>query len=172
MNAIQAGPECFCQRMAVLELRPDGEPISLEDLGRYFENTPTWHKAGREHQYRKGFFYGVIEAMRMARRLQASGFVRTAEIANIIEEFAESKLRPWKRVSEPRRCKEPALHQASWYAIRRQVISRDGGCTECGSTQQLEAHHIVAVKDGGLPRPENLVTLCKQCHGLITANLT
>ena len=172
MNAIQAGPECFCQRMAILESRPHDEPIDFGLLTRCFENSPAWYNHAREHQYRKGFFYGVIEAMRMVRRLHASGFARTTEIANIIDEFRESKLRPWKRVIEPRRCEEPALNQASWYAIRRQVISRDGGCVDCRSTQQLEAHHIVAVKDGGLPNPENLVTLCKRCHSLTTANLT
>ena len=29
---------------------------------------------------------------------------------------------------------------------------------------QLEVHHIVPVAKGGGDEPENLVTLCKECH--------
>jgi 5-methylcytosine-specific restriction endonuclease McrA len=37
-------------------------------------------------------------------------------------------------------------------------------CVACGSAENLEAHHIEAVKDGGLPTLENLETLCEECH--------
>ena len=52
-------------------------------------------------------------------------------------------------------------------AIRRQVLDRDGhrcatpGCT---AARFLEVHHVVARKNGGSNRVENLTTLCHRCH--------
>jgi len=50
-------------------------------------------------------------------------------------------------------------------ATRRLVLQRDNNrCTLCGSTSDLEVHHIVPRSEGGTNDPDNLVTLCAICH--------
>ena len=44
------------------------------------------------------------------------------------------------------------------------------GCEVCGTTKNLDRHHIVPKRMGGRKNPaihdqENLMTLCRQCHG-------
>jgi 5-methylcytosine-specific restriction endonuclease McrA len=47
-----------------------------------------------------------------------------------------------------------------------QVIERDGRCLKCGSTEDLEAHHIKTVDEAPELAVElaNGMTLCKSCH--------
>lgn len=40
-------------------------------------------------------------------------------------------------------------------------------CQKCRSRTHLEVHHIVQRKDGGSDRPDNLVTLCHDCHAAL-----
>lgn len=50
---------------------------------------------------------------------------------------------------------------------RKAVLDRDGhACTRCGSTDRLEAHHLVRWADCPEARVvvENGVTLCHECH--------
>jgi 5-methylcytosine-specific restriction endonuclease McrA len=50
-------------------------------------------------------------------------------------------------------------------AARRQAMQRDGNrCVECGSTQDLQVHHIVPRREGGSHELSNLITLCAACH--------
>ena len=49
--------------------------------------------------------------------------------------------------------------------VKAYVKARDGfRCRSCGSRDHLEVHHIRQRKDGGSDRPDNLVTLCHECH--------
>jgi hypothetical protein len=48
---------------------------------------------------------------------------------------------------------------------RDRIIRRDGSeCLRCGSTQDLEVHHITPTSEGGSDEDGNLATLCKACH--------
>ena len=52
-------------------------------------------------------------------------------------------------------------------AQRRKILRRDGYCCAvpgCPNTLWLEVHHIIFYADGGLTRPDNLITLCTRCH--------
>lgn len=50
-------------------------------------------------------------------------------------------------------------------ATRRMVLRRDQyRCTVCGTSHDLEVHHIVPRAEGGTNDPANLVTLCMACH--------
>lgn len=52
-------------------------------------------------------------------------------------------------------------------AQRRKILRRDAYCCSvpgCPNTLWLEVHHIIFYADGGLTRPENLVTICSKCH--------
>jgi len=55
--------------------------------------------------------------------------------------------------------------QSKWHEIRYQILERDGyRCQRCNSSDDLDVHHLTARKDKGFDEPDNLVTLCRQCH--------
>ena len=56
-----------------------------------------------------------------------------------------------------------------WKELSYAVKKRDGfKCTRCGATKeealQLHSHHIVPKSAGGKDTPDNLTTLCIECH--------
>jgi len=55
-------------------------------------------------------------------------------------------------------------------SVRREVLARDGHRCRvpgCGRNRFIEVHHVRPRAAGGLNRPENLVTLCSACHGVL-----
>ncbi|ADD04077.1 uncharacterized protein Nmag_0490 [Natrialba magadii ATCC 43099] len=56
-----------------------------------------------------------------------------------------------------------------WEELRQQTLRRDNyACTRCGADDRtLQAHHIVPRSAGGPDELENLLTLCRPCHGVI-----
>jgi hypothetical protein len=49
--------------------------------------------------------------------------------------------------------------------LRSKVLERDGCmCRICGSTQDLEVHHMLALTFGGKSTMKNMITLCAECH--------
>lgn len=53
-----------------------------------------------------------------------------------------------------------------WMRLRAAVLERDGyTCIGCGA-RATEVHHIVPVASGGPDHPDNLVSLCHDCHVL------
>ncbi len=52
-----------------------------------------------------------------------------------------------------------------WQSFRENALARDSyRCRNCGSTQDLDVHHIVPLSRGGTNHLDNLVTLCRRCH--------
>ena len=52
-----------------------------------------------------------------------------------------------------------------WKRIRAAILRRDKyTCQDCGGGSVLEVHHIVPVREGGSDHPDNLTTLCVDCH--------
>ena len=52
--------------------------------------------------------------------------------------------------------------------VKEYVRCRDGyKCRKCGSKTRLEVHHIIQRKDRGSDIPDNLVTLCHDCHAAL-----
>ena len=51
-------------------------------------------------------------------------------------------------------------------STKAQVLHRDGyKCQNCGKVKcKLEVHHIIFRSNGGSDEPENLITLCNDCH--------
>ena len=37
-------------------------------------------------------------------------------------------------------------------------------CQICGSTENVEGHHVVDYSFGGASDPDNIITLCHDCH--------
>ncbi|EMA31432.1 HNH endonuclease [Halobiforma nitratireducens] len=56
-----------------------------------------------------------------------------------------------------------------WEQLRQETLRRDGyACTRCGADDRtLQAHHVVPRSQGGPDDLENLLTLCRPCHGVI-----
>lgn len=49
--------------------------------------------------------------------------------------------------------------------IKRRVRERDGNCCIiCGRPWWLQTAHYIGRAQGGLGIPQNLVTLCRECH--------
>ena len=52
-------------------------------------------------------------------------------------------------------------------ATRKAVYRRDGyRCALCDSTKYIQIHHAMSRSIGGSNKPENLITLCADCHAL------
>jgi 5-methylcytosine-specific restriction endonuclease McrA len=57
-------------------------------------------------------------------------------------------------------------HGENWLIIRKSVLQRDNfTCQKCGSKDELVAHHLIPYRLGGSDDLENLITLCRKCHG-------
>lgn len=51
------------------------------------------------------------------------------------------------------------------FESRQEILARDGyQCTECGSTEYLEAAHWNHERNDNYDNPENGRTLCTECH--------
>jgi 5-methylcytosine-specific restriction endonuclease McrA len=65
-------------------------------------------------------------------------------------------------------CKRPSKvkkYGKGWPAAKRYALERDEyTCQCCGSVEQLEVHHWEPYSISFDNSPENLVTLCKECH--------
>ena len=56
--------------------------------------------------------------------------------------------------------------------LRREILARDGfRCLNCLQRRNLTIHHLIWLIFGGLTVPENLLTVCDDCHSLIHADL-
>lgn len=68
--------------------------------------------------------------------------------------------------SDKRAVYDGRIHSAEWAETREEVMLRDGSrCRICGCPHDLQVHHISY--DDFLDE-DNLVTLCKPCHEIIT----
>lgn len=89
-------------------------------------------------------------------------------IGNIIVETAEF---------DPHKLKNPSIQgvgyqqgdAAGFYNVKTAVLNRDNyTCQICGARNtRLEVHHIQFRSQGGSDSMDNLVTLCKECHGKV-----
>lgn len=53
----------------------------------------------------------------------------------------------------------------NWRNVRDEILERDQYCcTQCGSNDNLDVHHLIPRRKGGKDVPENLLTLCEKCH--------
>jgi 5-methylcytosine-specific restriction endonuclease McrA len=64
----------------------------------------------------------------------------------------------------PRIRKEPKLYAR----LRREILERDGWrCQNCGSSKNLDVHHIKRRSALGGDAKTNLITLCRECHKIL-----
>ena len=71
------------------------------------------------------------------------------------------------RMTDARRAHQSFITSREWRKVSRQIRTRDGACVDCGTTEGLTVHHLTPVRvapELGLD-PDNLVTVCRSCHG-------
>jgi 5-methylcytosine-specific restriction endonuclease McrA len=52
--------------------------------------------------------------------------------------------------------------------LRRLILERDGWrCQKCGSSRNLDVHHMSRRSDLGDDAETNLITLCRECHQIL-----
>ena len=57
------------------------------------------------------------------------------------------------------------LDPTTYNELRGQVLDRDGWrCQTCGSSRNLQVHHLRARSKLGDDALQNLITLCTECH--------
>lgn len=65
-----------------------------------------------------------------------------------------------------RRHRAAFYSSTKWKRARQAALNRDATCTQCGTTQNLQVHHLTSLTEA----PElaldldNLATLCASCH--------
>ncbi len=91
--------------------------------------------------------YQINTEITMAYRLCTIGLISEEERDRVID-----------RIQTPKKKRRNA---ATYYANKNVVKKK---CEHCGSTQNLQVHHILPVADGGTDDPENLRVLCETCH--------
>lgn len=72
--------------------------------------------------------------------------------------------------------KQTFYNSKQWKALRLYHLDREPLCKHCLdkgiiNARELEVHHIISIDDDWSLRLDdnNLITLCKQCHSIITA---
>ena len=79
------------------------------------------------------------------------------ELVNVEEPDVPVLDDPWNGRADPT--------TSNWRNIRDEILERDGyQCTVCGSHSNLDVHHIEPRRKGGQDVPENLITMCEECH--------
>ena len=57
------------------------------------------------------------------------------------------------------------LERREYSALRNRILDRDGWkCQSCGSSLNLQIHHLIPRSKLGPDASENLITLCNNCH--------
>ena len=86
-------------------------------------------------------------------------------------------------ISKPRpkaldRLDRKRAESATYRTARAKALARDKGmCRVCGASYGLETHHVVPRSHHGIKQVaakhavENLICVCKTCHGFITGNI-
>ena len=158
---------------AVAECRTD-IPKLMEKrliLRRSRRNRKTRHREprfdNRVRSKHRGWLAPSVE-QRIGYHIHLIGFVcRLLPVSRIVVEEARFDIH---RIQNPD-VEGVGYQQGPQYGfdnVKEYVRWRDEyRCRKCRSRMHLEVHHIVQRRDGGSDRPDNLVTLCHDCHAAL-----
>lgn len=73
--------------------------------------------------------------------------------------------KPRKKLSERGKRYRKYLLSDHWKRLRGRILKRDKQCVRCGTTSGLQVHHKAYRDPWESALDEELVTLCRVCHG-------
>ena len=170
------------KELFVAELRPRNDVVDLmssrRERRRSRRNRTTRYRQprfnNRVHSKNKGWLAPSVE-VKIWNHIQGIRFVtKLLPLTTIRVETAEFDLQRLKAMEDgkplPVGMDYQLGEQHDHYNVRQYVLHRDGyKCACCGAhstqkkTVKLHVHHLESRKTGG-DAPDNLVTLCEDCH--------
>jgi 5-methylcytosine-specific restriction protein A len=93
------------------------------------------------------------------------------KLIEITERYCEEhKKEPRKPFENAIRFNEEFYNSAQWRKLKSEHLKEQDYCVYCGSKNNLEVHHINPPRGDAMLffSSENLQTVCKGCHRLIT----
>jgi 5-methylcytosine-specific restriction protein A len=83
---------------------------------------------------------------------------------------ANHKREPAEPFSGAVRFNEALYKTSLWRSLRKKILKEQPHCSRCGSTENLQVHHIVPPRGNEelFFDENNLVTVCAVCHRVIT----
>ena len=165
LSATTDSKELFSAEVEVRQDVPTGMTERREKR-RARRNRKTRHRASRFDNRKRsdGWLSPTMESKVRAHGNVIDDVCSILPVSTIVIETASFDIQ---------RIKDPAIEgvgyqqgeQLGYENVKVYVKARDGyRCRSCGSNKHLEVHHLVQRKDGGSNRPDNLVTLCHDCH--------
>ncbi len=76
----------------------------------------------------------------------------------------EKQLKQWEVKRTKKVNETPAKLETSIHKVYSTATAKNNSCENCGSTSNLQQHHILPIQHGGTDDESNLMTLCKACH--------
>ena len=71
--------------------------------------------------------------------------------------------------------KRPRIRMAPelYVTLRKEILERDGWrCQKCGSSKNLDVHHVTRRSALGDDAEANLITLCRECHQILHGSVS
>ena len=171
VSAVTNGKELYSGEV---ELRSDMVKLISERRqyrrGRRYRKT--WHRKPRFLNRRKPEGW-LAPSVRHKLDSHLKAVEKAAEILPVSEIRVEVASFDIQRIKEPEISGEGYQNgpQKDFWNVRENVLFRDGHkCKQCRGKEKdpvLQVHHIESRHTGG-DRPDNLITLCRTCHGNVS----
>ena len=179
------------EELFAANVKPRNDVVELLSTHREFRrarrNRTTRYRAprfnNRVHSKHKGWLAPSIEVKIQEHITAIKKVCRILPVSKVIIETAEFDLQLLKAIADGKPVPQGENYQKGemygYYNVRQYVLWRDGyACQCCGAHAtkkkevRLHVHHLESRKTGG-NAPDNLITLCEDCHkklhkGLIT----
>jgi 5-methylcytosine-specific restriction endonuclease McrA len=161
-------------RSAELDIKLNQSMAHTGNLLPGFRTTPLTQVEKFDH-YLTGGIFGIIGALALLLILFGTPLTAADALYDYLwnrEKFnkewrssAKSRNIVWRPSSES--TEHP--YGPEWEELARSIRKRDGyQCRMWGSrNMELHVHYLISRSQGGPDSPENLVTLCKDCHNRI-----
>ena len=173
------------EELFAAEVKPRNDIVNLLSTRRQFRRT----RRSRKTRYRKPRFMNRVKSkhkgwlapsveVKIQEHITAINHVsKILPITKVVVETAEFDLQKIKAMETGESVPQGKDYQHGEmygsYNIRQYILFRDNYTCQCCKAKRdvkLEIHHLESRKTGG-NAPDNLITLCSECHELVTKGL-
>lgn len=119
-----------------------------------------------ENEYLKGYNGYLLDRFNEMCKLNNKLNSKLSILLDAFNEIKEDDV-PKKNISEEKKQHAKELASPKWKKKREEVFERYGKqCVECGSTKNIQVHHLIYRKGHHLwdYSVDELLPLCKKCH--------